>query len=213
MLAFNARQFCAVLLSGLIVTAGCAQPQTLTILHTNDIHAAFVPHEATWSKQSPKPMVGGFKELEFAVDSIRKTKKNVLLLDGGDVMTGNPITDRIYRGVEGGALFEMMNLVRYDAWCIGNHDFDISQKNLVGLTKIAKFPSLSANIVNRKNEFPVNNKDYVIVERAGLRIGIFGLMSQGLYGLVNQNNLVGTFSLLRLLDEFGCHSLVFSSSL
>lgn len=27
-----------------------------------------------------------------------------------------------------------------------------------------------------------------------------------------QNNLVGTFSLLRLLDEFGCHSLVFSSS-
>lgn len=184
-------QFYAIILSTLVGTTLFAQPKNLTILHTNDIHAAFIPHEATWSKLSPKPMVGGFKELEFTVDSIRKAKPDILLLDGGDVMTGNPITDRVYRGVEGGALFEMMNLVRYDAWCIGNHDFDISQKNLIGLTKIAKFPTLSANIVNKKNAFPVNNKDYVILERAGLRIGIFGLMAQDLYGLVNQNNLVG----------------------
>ncbi len=185
------RQLIVVALSIITVTAACAQPKTLTILHTNDIHAAFVPHEATWSKQSPKPMVGGFKELEFTIDSIRKVKPDVLLLDGGDVMTGNPISDRVYRGVEGGALFEMMNLVRYDAWCIGNHDFDISQKNLIGLTKIANFPTLSANLVNNKNEFPVNNKDYVILERGGLRIGVFGLMSQVLYGLVNQSNLTG----------------------
>jgi UDP-glucose 4-epimerase len=27
-----------------------------------------------------------------------------------------------------------------------------------------------------------------------------------------ENNLVGTFVLLKLMDEFGCHSLVFSSS-
>ncbi len=191
MIIISVRLFCAVTLSTLIGLTASSQPKTLTILHTNDIHAAFIPHEATWSKQSPKPMVGGFKELEFAIDSIRKAKPDILLLDAGDVMTGNPITDRAYRGAEGGALFEMMNLVGYDAWCIGNHDFDISQKNLIGLTQIANFPSLSANIVNKKNEFPVNNKDYVILERAGLRIGIFGLMSQGLYGLVNQNNLVG----------------------
>ncbi len=175
----------------ILVATAFGQPKTLTILHTNDIHAAFVPHEATWIRQSPKPLVGGFRELEFAIDSIRKVKPDVLLLDGGDVMTGNPITDRSYRGAEGGALFEMMNLVRYDAWCIGNHDFDVSQKNLIGLTKIANFPTLSANIVNAKNEFPVNNKDYIILERGGLRIGIFGLMAQGLYGLVNQNNLTG----------------------
>lgn len=170
--------------------------RTITILHTNDIHANFVPHEATWSKQDPKPMVGGFRELEFTVDSLRKVKSNVLLLDAGDVMTGNPITDRVYKGVEGGALFEMMNLVGYDAWCIGNHDFDISQENLIGLTKIAKFPSLSANIVNTKEEFPVNNKEYIILERGGLKIGVFGLILQGLHGVVNQKNLTG----IKVLD-------------
>ncbi|MEO8166960.1 MAG: bifunctional UDP-sugar hydrolase/5'-nucleotidase [bacterium] len=193
-MSFNSRsilQSLAFVCCTILVATAFGQPKTLTILHTNDIHAAFVPHEATWIRQSPKPLVGGFRELEFAIDSIRKVKSDVLLLDAGDVMTGNPITDRVYRGVEGGALFEMMNLVGYDAWCIGNHDFDISQKNLIGLTKIANFPTLSANIVNNKNEFPVNNKDYIILERGGLRIGIFGLMSQGLYGLVNQNNLTG----------------------
>jgi 2',3'-cyclic-nucleotide 2'-phosphodiesterase (5'-nucleotidase family) len=166
------------------------QARTLTILHTNDMHANFIPHEATWSKQTPKPMVGGFRELEFAVDSIRRTKPNVLLLDAGDVMTGNPITDLVHKGTEGGALFEMMNMIDYNAWCVGNHDFDISQENLIGLTKIAKFPTLSANLINVKNEFPVNNRDYIILERGGLRIGVFGLILQSLYTLVNQNNLV-----------------------
>lgn len=169
----------------------CSQPKTLTILHTNDMHAAFIPHEATWRKELPKPMVGGFRELEFVVDSIRSAKSAVLLFDAGDVMTGTPISDHPYHGAEGGALFAMMNMIGYDAWAIGNHDFDISQENLVKLTKIAKFPSLSANLVNAKGEFPVNNRDYVILHRAGLRIGVFGLIAQGLSGLVNPNNLVG----------------------
>ncbi len=176
----------------ILISAGvAAQPRTLTILHTNDMHAAFMPHEATWRKESPKPLVGGFKELEFTVDSIRKVKSTVLLLDAGDVMTGSPISDHLYNGAEGGALFEMMNRIGYDAWAIGNHDFDISQENLMKLTKIAKFPTLSANLVNTNGGFPVNNRDYVILNRGGLRIGVFGLMTQGLYGLVNPNNLVG----------------------
>jgi 5'-nucleotidase/UDP-sugar diphosphatase len=169
----------------------CAQQKELTILHTNDIHASFVPHEATWSRQTPKPMVGGFKELEFTIDSIRALKPNALLLDAGDVMTGNPVTEMEYAGSQGGALFAMMNSLKYDAWCPGNHDFDISQENLIEHTRIVSFPSLSANIVNTKNEFPVNNKEYVILEKAGLKIGVFGLMTSDLYGVVNQNNLVG----------------------
>lgn len=173
-----------------------SQAKTITILHTNDMHANFVPHEATWVRKDPKPMVGGFRELEFAIDSVRKAKPNVLLLDAGDVMTGNPITDRKFKGVDGGALFEMMNMVGYDAWAIGNHDFDISQQNLLGLTRIAKFPTLSANLVNEKNEFPLNNKEYIIIERGGLKIGVFGLTLQGLYGVVNQSNLVG----IKVLD-------------
>lgn len=181
-----------------LVSVGCASQQetikaarTITILHTNDLHAAYAPQEATWIRQTPRPLVGGFRELEFTIDSIRKATQSTMLLDAGDVMTGTPISDLEYKGADGGALFEIMSRLGYDAWAIGNHDFDISQENLIGLTKIAGFPSLSANIVNDNGEFPVSNKEYVIIERGGLRIGVLGLMSQELYGLVNQSNLIG----------------------
>ncbi len=134
---------------------------------------------------------GGINELSFALDSIRKINNATLYLDAGDIMTGNPITEYESKGALGGALFEMMNMIGCEAWCLGNHDFDLGQQNLLRLTTIAKFPTLSANVVNDKNEYPLNNKPYVIIEKNGLKIGIIGIMSQGLYGLVNQTMLVG----------------------
>lgn len=184
-----------------------AQQKQLTILHTNDMHAGFVPHEAYWVKQTPKPMVGGFKELSFTVDSIRQTLPATLVLDAGDVMTGNPVTEREYEGAFGGALFDMMNRIGYDAWCPGNHDFDISQENLRILTTIASFPTLCANIVTANGKGLPNTVPYVILQRGNLRIGIIGVMSQQLYQLVNQNNLTGlkvlspTETLQKYVDE------------
>lgn len=167
------------------------QPKTLTILHTNDMHASFLPHEAGWVQSSPKPMVGGFRELWWMVDSIRRSKGDVLVLDGGDVMTGTPISEFDYKGGTGGALFELMNMVGYDAWTIGNHDLDISQDNLRTLTAIARFPTVSANLVDTTGRLTLNNKDYVIVKKNGLRIGIIGLMAPDLFHLTNTNNLKG----------------------
>ena len=168
-----------------------SQPRNVTILHTNDMHASFTPHEATWVRESPKPMVGGFNELSFVVDSIRNINPSTLLLDGGDVMTGNPITEYGFRGAKGGALFEMMNRIGYEMWCFGNHDFDLGQGNLLTLTSIAQFPTLCANVVNDKGVYPLNNKPYVIVSKNGLKIGIIGIMSRELFSLVNQNSVAG----------------------
>ena len=167
------------------------QPKTITILHTNDIHASFIPHEAFWVKENPKPLVGGFNELSFVVDSLRLVKSTTLLLDAGDVMTGNPITEYMYDGAEGGALFEMMNRIGYELWTPGNHDFDISSANLRKLTSVAKFPTISANILDTLNQFPVNNKEYIIIRKNGLKIGIIGIMSDDFYNLVNQNSSAG----------------------
>jgi 2',3'-cyclic-nucleotide 2'-phosphodiesterase (5'-nucleotidase family) len=93
--------------------------------------------------------------------------------------------------VYGGALFEMMNRIGYDAWCPGNHDFDISQENFIHIAQLARFPTLSANLVHDAGAFEPAVKDFVVVEKGGIRIGIIGLMTQELYGLVFQKNLVG----------------------
>jgi 5'-nucleotidase / UDP-sugar diphosphatase len=169
----------------------CAQPRQLTILHTNDMHAGALPHEALWIRSEPKPLAGGFRELEFMIDSIRKARPNVLLLDAGDVMTGTPIAEFTYRDAVGGALFDMMNRIGYESWTIGNHDFDISQENLRHLTSIAAFPTLSANLVDSAGAFPFNNRQCVVLNKGGLRIGIIGIMSRDLFKLTNTNNLVG----------------------
>ena len=66
-------------------------------------------------RTSPKPLVGGFKELAFRIDSLRAIRPLTILVDAGDVMTGNPISEMEYKGARGGALFEMMNRMGYDA--------------------------------------------------------------------------------------------------
>ncbi|HEX7571922.1 MAG TPA: metallophosphatase, partial [Bacteroidota bacterium] len=185
------KSFIPVFIACLTAAGGCAPARTLTILHTNDMHASFMPHETFWVKSTPRPLVGGFAELKFIADSIRSSKPSTLMLDAGDVMTGNPITERAWGGAKGGALFAMMDSIGYDAWCPGNHDFDVSQDNLRALVRIATFPTVCANLVDTLGRYPVGNVPYVVIERGGLRLGIIGLISQELYDLVNQNNLTG----------------------
>ncbi len=168
-----------------------AQPKTISLLHTNDMHANFIPHEAFWVKGDPKPLIGGYNELYFIVDSLRKVKSATILVDNGDVMTGNPITEYVYKGAEGGALFEMMNRIGYSAWTPGNHDFDISVDNLRKLTQIAKFPTISANVTDSSGNFPVNNREFIIIEKNGLKIGLIGIISSDFYNLVNKNSSAG----------------------
>lgn len=168
-----------------------AQPKQITILHTNDMHASFLPHEAYWIRSTPKPLVGGFNELAFTIDSIRHTRTSTLLLDAGDLMTGNPITDRVYKGAEGGALTEMLNLMGYEGQEPGNHDFDLAYSNFRKLAAIAKFPVFTANLVDEKTGLPITSREYIIVEKNGLKIGIFGLMSQEYYNLVSVNSAKG----------------------
>ena len=168
-----------------------SQPKEITILHTNDIHASFLPHEAYWVRSNPKPLIGGFNELAFAIDSLRHQRTATLLLDAGDIMTGNPITDRVYKGAQGGALIEMMNLIGYEGQTPGNHDFDISYANYLKLVAVAKFPIFSANLIDEKSGLPVTGKKYVIVEKNGLKIGMFGLMSREFYDLVSVKSTKG----------------------
>ena len=210
MVLFSARisRCLALLVVGLVllVLPVLPQPKQITILHTNDMHASFLPHEAYWLKSTPKPLVGGFNELAFAVDSIRKTRKASFVLDAGDLMTGNPISDRAYKGAEGGGLIEMMNLIGYEGWTPGNHDFDISYANFLRLVALTRFPVVQANLMDEKSGKPITDREYAIIEKNGIKIGIFGVMSSEYYGLVNKNSskgvkLMPTIKIARRLIE------------
>ncbi len=187
----SARVSAVLLLLCLLAAPARPAQKTFRIIHTNDMHAGYVPHEATWIHSDPKPLVGGFRELAWTIDSLRPLVPATFLLDAGDVMTGTPVAEYSYHGFFGGALFEMMNAMKYDAWEIGNHDLDISQNNLRGLAGLAAFPTLCANITDSLGQYPLHNRPYVILERGGVSIGVIGIMSRELFQLTNTKNLTG----------------------
>ncbi|MBE0357634.1 bifunctional UDP-sugar hydrolase/5'-nucleotidase UshA [Pseudoalteromonas phenolica] len=141
------------------------EAEYLTILHTNDHHGRF------WQNEKGEYGMSARKTL---VDRLRKEAKikghTVLLLSGGDINTGVPESDLQYAEPD----FKGMRLLGYDAMAIGNHEFDNPLHILDKQIEWARFPILSANIINKRDGSHAY-KPYTILEKNGLKIGVIGL--------------------------------------
>lgn len=159
----------------------------LTILHTNDIHGHYLPERAEWI--DGKPEIGGFVRLEEEVTSLRgkRAKDSVLLFDGGDELTGTPLSDVVVDGVKGGAMHAFFERLGYDAWVLGNHEFDKGLDNLRGYTAGAASPVLSSNVRSPDGGPLLPNQEYSKVFRTnGVRIGVIGVTTGRLAGLMSR---------------------------
>jgi 5'-nucleotidase/UDP-sugar diphosphatase len=186
----------SILLTCISLVVGCCDgsQQTsyqLTILHTNDIHGQFLP--VCIEKDGDTISIGGFEALSHYVSEERNEKERVLLLDAGDIMTGNLICDIEYEGALGGGLIEMMNQIGYDALVPGNHMFDHSISNMRALSRVANFPFICCNL-EKKGEIP-SWKPYVIISLDGLQVGIIGVTYHPMVGMVPAPRLQGYLSL------------------
>lgn len=155
----------------------------LVIAHTNDLHAHFSPTRAPWLEGEPE--VGGFAEIAGHVDRLHRERggDNILVLDGGDIMTGTPLMEFEVRGVRGGAMLEFMEGAGMDAWVLGNHEFDIGYDHVSDLVTASRIPVLSANLdAIDGSGVPgiIGVQDHTIFDRAGVRIGVFGLTTDSL---------------------------------
>jgi 2',3'-cyclic-nucleotide 2'-phosphodiesterase (5'-nucleotidase family) len=158
----------------------------LVILHTNDIHGSFLPRQATWIDS--RPLIGGFAPLSGAIADERSSEEAAILLDAGDFMTGNPITDLTVDGVEGGAMLQFFDMMNYDAVTLGNHEFDLGVGNAVKLVNASKVPIMSANLwmvlPDAISQKPIarllTEKGWKIFEVGGVRVGVIGLIMENL---------------------------------
>lgn len=154
----------------------------ITVLHTNDVHSHIDPFPASHARF---PNMGGVSRRAALIASIRKENPNTLLLDAGDIFQGTP-----YFNFYGGELeFRLMSQMGYDAATLGNHDFDNGLSGLLAQLPHAGFSFVSANYDFANTELEGYFKPYIILERGGVRIGIFGLgirleglVDPGLYG-------------------------------
>lgn len=140
--------------------------QPLVIVHTNDTHSQIDSY--SYKKDVN---VGGFLRREAAIREIRAENPNMLLLDAGDFSQGTPYFN-VFKGyVE----VRLMNAMGYDAATLGNHEFDNGCAALAARLKTASFPVVCANYQFANRKLAKVIKPYIIVERAGMKIGIFGL--------------------------------------
>lgn len=137
----------------------------LVILHINDTHARVKSVE---DKEGNLTGVGYDRISQYKKD-LMKTNPDVLLLDAGDTLHGQPIATIS----QGESIVDIMNLMGIDAMAPGNHDFNYGYNKLQDLEKKMNFPVIAANVVDKSGKEAF--KPYIIKEMNGLKIGIFGL--------------------------------------
>lgn len=166
-------------------TLAAQDVKELLILHTNDTHSRVEPIPVT----NPNPEYAdkaGFVRRATLIKEMRKQNKDLLLFDCGDFSQGSPF----YNMFRGEVEVKLMNAMGYDAGTIGNHEFDFGLDNMARIFQLANFPVVCANYGVEGTVLEGIVKPYVILEREGIKIGVFGL-SPALAGLVQAKNCVG----------------------
>ncbi len=170
--------------------------QHILIVHTNDIHGSLVPGEAVWlDRNFPPPLAnapGALTVIRELRDSARIKGYGFLLLDGGDVFKGMPVGDF----TRGQAVVDFFRVAGYDAVAPGNHDFDFGRQVLKEMVDSSGIPWIASNVrVKGTDTLPVFLRSGVIFERGGVKIGVFGLLTRYLGGMVAES-LLGNLEVL-----------------
>ena len=195
-LAASAAAAVTVLLHGeAAVTAELKK--TFTILHTNDIHSNLIGM-APASDYSPLTLNddstrGGFERLATLIAKRREARAGqgpVLVLDGGDYSMGTAFAAA---SRETGSELQLLARMGYDATTFGNHDFDLGPDGLARAIAVAAKAGHIPAVVASNTDFSGSDptlaalqqlaKDgvvrrYLVIERGGMRFGIFGLLGK-----------------------------------
>lgn len=189
----------AVTLLTPLLLAACAGPgappapsdsggASLTILHINDHHSHLdessfpLPAKLIGRDGVIQAKIGGFPRIAAAMQELAPSNGAVLRLHAGDAITG----DLYYSLTEGAADARLMNIVCFDAFTLGNHEFDHGDTKLRKFLELlaadaCKTPVLSANVefgmdsALHPSRAPGMVRPSVVVERGGHKIGIIGV--------------------------------------
>jgi 2',3'-cyclic-nucleotide 2'-phosphodiesterase (5'-nucleotidase family) len=161
-------------------------PREIVIFHTNDIHGHFTAEPA--GRGGDHALIGGIDALSYDLDSLRHVYPHSLYVDAGDLMTGNPVCNIVYRGVKGGALQEMLHRCGIAAECLGNHEFDLGARHLREWIAASPYPVLCANLRDQSSDTLVTAAARM-VNVNGVRVGLVGVLLDDLAGEVSSEAL------------------------
>lgn len=171
--------------------------QVFTILHTNDMHSAFIGMgpvaDYTPFTLNDDKTRGGYARLAALLATRREARSEqgpVLTLDGGDYSMGTPFAAA---SRELGGELQLMGRMGYDATTFGNHEFDLGPEGLglaiAAAVRAGPVPALLAS----NSDFSASDatladlqqlarqgtiRRYTVIERGGLRFGLIGVLGR-----------------------------------
>ena len=153
----------------------------ISILHTTDIHGHILPT----SDYDGNPDRGGLARCVTQIRHWRRQNPNSILIDVGDVYQGTEVSLQN----KGELMIDLFNHLGYDAWVIGNHEFDWGMKCFQGALRKSDMPVLAANMILEgkvPGEFPdvghpfAKIQPFVVREIAGIKLAIVGITTPGM---------------------------------
>jgi 2',3'-cyclic-nucleotide 2'-phosphodiesterase (5'-nucleotidase family) len=168
----------AIRRSATLLLLACAalagEVRTLTILHLNDLHAHITPENGR----------GGFAYLATVIQRERAHCADCILLNAGDLVQGSPVSTIFH----GEPIYQLANLLGFDAACLGNHEFDYGWAQAARFAHIATYPIVTANVVNAAGKL-MTPEPYTILQVNGLRVAVIGGMTDTLNTLSTPKSL------------------------
>jgi 5'-nucleotidase/UDP-sugar diphosphatase len=144
--------------------------QRVRIVHTNDLH--------------------GHVERAAAVTAVanqqRSEEPNTLFLDGGDCISGTPIST-VFKGRP---IFEIMSAMGYDAAAVGNHEYDHGWALIEEFRELATFPLLCANARSPEGKLLADD-EYRVLQAGDVRVGVIGLITKSVPTLTQKKCSAG----------------------
>ena len=184
----------------LCVSAAAAQDTvSVAVVATTDIHGRAMHWDYVTDTEAP----WGLTRVATVVDSLRRAiPGGVVLVDAGGLLQGDPFSTYFATesALRGHPVIDAMNVLRYDALAVGDHDFDFGLDTFLAIMNGATFPVLSANTytaeVNARRAFG----GVTIVNRRGVSVGIAGFTTPGAM-VWNRSKLAGRYVVRPIIPE------------
>ena len=168
-----------------IASASAKTKKQLVVLHTNDTHSTIMPLNENLDNKDLAGRAGFIRRINMVKEE-RKQHPDLLLFDSGDFSQGSGFYTLFKGEVEVG----LMNFMGYDAATIGNHEFDFGLENMARIFRMANFPIVCSNYDFTGTPCEGLVKDYITIQRNGIKIGVYALGAP-MKGLVSNHNCEG----------------------
>ncbi|MFL6501198.1 MAG: bifunctional metallophosphatase/5'-nucleotidase [Candidatus Udaeobacter sp.] len=163
--------------------AAALEPDTvcISILHTTDLHGHILPtsdYDGTADR-------GGLARCATQIRQWRRQNPNSISVDVGDVYQGTEVSLRN----RGELMMDLFNHLKYDAWVIGNHEFDWGIEPFTNALQKSAMPVLGANTTldgkpagsSSDSQHPFAKvQPFIIKEIGGIKVAIIGITTPGM---------------------------------